>query len=251
MDKTQIDTALNRLFHEQGKRIVFWNDPQREFEDTLSTLAVPDIQVLRLDQAGALSVKIRVERDDTAGRYLIYSPTPEPDYDSDWLLDIRLYSHTFRADRASIILDELGLANQSLRTHIEQRKKFFDSKDRFRKFQSLVSPQDSELDLDRKMLAVLVRADQPDPFAIVLALFHSLAGFPVSGVTYTTRTKPSVAREGDGPSEPEDESLFNDKAEPDLATPPPVWDIVAKLGLDGSFWQMVKTNFGYAEDTPS
>ena len=31
MDKSQIDTALNRLFHEQGKRIVFWNDPQREF----------------------------------------------------------------------------------------------------------------------------------------------------------------------------------------------------------------------------
>jgi hypothetical protein len=36
------------------------------------------------------------------GRYLIYAPTPEPDYDDYWLLDIRLYSHTFRADRASI-----------------------------------------------------------------------------------------------------------------------------------------------------
>lgn len=249
MDKSQIDTALNRLFHEQGKRIVFWNDPQREFEDSLATLAVPDIQVLRLDQAGALSVKIRVERDDTEGRYLIYSPTPEPDYDNDWLLDIRLYSHTFRADRASIILDELGLANQALRSHIEQRKKFFDNKERFRKFQSLVSPQDTELDLDRKMLAVLVRADQPDPFAIVLALFHSLAGFPVSGITY--RTKASALREGDGPSEPEDELVFNDKGEPDLAAPPPAWELVAKLGLDGAFWQMVKTSFGYTEDTPS
>ena len=27
MDKNQIDMALNRLFYEQGKRIVFWNDP--------------------------------------------------------------------------------------------------------------------------------------------------------------------------------------------------------------------------------
>ena len=103
MDKPQIDTALNRLFHAQGKRVVFWNDPQREFEDTLAALAVPDIKVLRLDQEGALAVKIRVEREDPTGRYLIYSPTPEPDYDDDWLLDIRLYSHVFRADRASII----------------------------------------------------------------------------------------------------------------------------------------------------
>ena len=49
MDKSQIDTVLNRLFHQQGKRIVFWNDPQREFEDTLAALAVPDIKVVRLD----------------------------------------------------------------------------------------------------------------------------------------------------------------------------------------------------------
>lgn len=63
MDKSQIDTVLNRLFHEQGKRIVFWNDPQGEFGDTLTALAVPDIKVLRLDQEGALAVKIRVERE--------------------------------------------------------------------------------------------------------------------------------------------------------------------------------------------
>jgi hypothetical protein len=241
MDKSQIDTALNRLFHEQGKRLVFWNDPQREFEDTLPALAVPDIKVLRLDQEGALAVKIHVEREDPTGHYLIYAPTPEPDYDDDWLLDIRLYSHTFRADRASIILDELGLANQALRSHVEARKKFFDNKERFKKLQSLVSPQDTEIDIDRKMLAVLVRADQPDVFSIVLALFHSLAGFPVSGVSYTqTRTKVGVLREGEGPGEPEDELLLHDKGEPDLGTPPPAWEFVAKLGLDGAFWRWSK-----------
>jgi hypothetical protein len=252
MDKSQIDIALNRLFHEQGKRIVFWNDAQREFEDALAALAVPDITVLRLDQEGALALKIRLERDDTNGRFLIYAPTPEPDFDDDWLLDIRLYSHTFRADRASIIMDELGLANQALHPHIETRKKYFDNKERFKKLQSLISPQDTEIDLDRKMLAVLVRADQPDLFTIVLALFHSLAGFPVSGVRYTqARTKAGVLREGEDPSGPEDELVLNDGAEPDLGTPPPAWEFVAKLGLEGAFWQMVKTTFGYAEDTPT
>ena len=252
MDKSQVNTVLDRLFHEQGKRIVFWNDPQHEFEDTLTALAVPDIKVLRLDREGALAVKIRVEREDLTGRYLIYAPTPEPDYDDDWLLDIRLYSHTFRADRASIILDELGLANQALRNHIKERKKFFDNKERFKKLQGLASPQDTEMDLDRKMLTVLVRADQPDLFAILLALFHSLAGFPVSGVSYNQiRSKPGVLREGEGENDLEDELLLHDKGEPNLGTPPPAWTFVAKLGLDCAFWQMVKTTFGYTEDKPS
>jgi len=52
--------------------------------------------------------KIRMEREDPERRYLVYAPSEEPDYESDWLLDIRLYSRSFRADRASIILDQLG-----------------------------------------------------------------------------------------------------------------------------------------------
>jgi 16S rRNA G527 N7-methylase RsmG len=35
--------------------------------------------------------------------YLLYAPTEEPDYEADWLLDIRLYSRSFQADHASII----------------------------------------------------------------------------------------------------------------------------------------------------
>lgn len=252
MDKSKIDAALNRLFHEQGKRIVFWNDPHREFEDTLPTLTVPDIKVLRLDQEGALAIKIRIEREDPSGRYLIYSPTPEPDYDNDWLLDIRLYSHTFRADRASIILDELGLANQAIRAHIEERKKFFVNKDRFKKLQALVSPQDTEMDLDRKMLAVLVRADQPDLLAIVLALFHALAGFSVSGTSYPQiQSKADVLHDGDGLENQKDDLVLHDKAKPDLGTPPPAWDFVTKLGLDAAFWKMVKATFGYEETMPT
>ncbi len=41
-----------------------------------------------------------MERDDSDGRYLVYSSTEEPDYEADWLLDIRLYSRSFRADGA-------------------------------------------------------------------------------------------------------------------------------------------------------
>ncbi|MEA2083545.1 MAG: hypothetical protein U9O82_04755 [Thermodesulfobacteriota bacterium] len=63
-----------------------------------------------MDETAALEVKIRLELADTGNRYLLYSPGPEPAHEDDWLLDIRLYSHIFHADKASIILNDLGLS---------------------------------------------------------------------------------------------------------------------------------------------
>src|SRR5208283_2177830 len=108
MDTKQIDAALARLFNDEGHRIVFWNDPEREFLNALPFVYLENVNVLRLDQIGALEAKIRLEREDPAGCYLVYSPTEEPDYERDWLLDIRLYGGNFRADRASMLLQELG-----------------------------------------------------------------------------------------------------------------------------------------------
>ena len=39
-DLKQIQTALNRLFHEEAHRIVFWNDPDQEFVETVPSLAL-------------------------------------------------------------------------------------------------------------------------------------------------------------------------------------------------------------------
>src|SRR5712692_3299199 len=130
-DLNQINDALDRIFNEEGKRIVFWNDPEQEFLDFMNrlpflALGKTTVNIIRLDQASALETKIRLEHEDPTGRYLLYAPTEEPDYENDWLLDIRLYSRSFRADRASIVLDELGLENHYLRDHLTQRRRFFD-----------------------------------------------------------------------------------------------------------------------------
>jgi hypothetical protein len=111
-DNAQIETALARLFDDEQQRIVFWNDPEREFATTLPFVFLPEgVKILKLDETGALEAKVTLERDDPEGRYLVYSAREEPEYDDDWLLDIRLYSRSFRADRASIILDQLGLVH--------------------------------------------------------------------------------------------------------------------------------------------
>jgi len=221
MDNTQIENALARLFDEEGHRIVFWNDPEMEFAITLPLLNLPKgVNILRLDQVGAFEAKIHIERDDPNGRYLLYTPTEEPDYENDWLLDIRLYSRSFRADRASIILDQMGLANQHLREHLAARRKFFDGKQRLQKLQPLVASNDTDVDLDRKMISAVVKADQPEWFNIVRTLFHEF----------------TVTKKGD---------------DIDLDNPPDVWMQVEKLDLDGPFWQMAKSLFGYSEENPN
>ena len=216
MDVAQITDALDRVFNDEQVRIVFWNDPDGEFIESLPDIALAGVEVLKLDEVGALEVKVRIEQDDPTGRYLLYSPAEEPDYEDDWLLDMRLYGRSFRADRASIILQELGLAHQHLRQHLAKRRKFFDNKERLHKLTSLVSPEDSELDLDCKMLAVVAKADQPELFNIVRTLFHSMT-------------------EGDAP---------------DLEAIPPTWAQIERFELDEPFWMMIKTVFGYGEDSP-
>jgi len=217
-DFKQIHAALYRVFHEEDQRIVFWNDPDQEFLDALPSIIVDGVTPVRLDQVGALEVKIRVEREEPKAKFLLYSPAEEPDYEDDWLLDIRLYSRSFRADRASILLQDLGLTNQHLRTHIVDRRKFFDAKDRFQKIRGLVAPDDTGADIDRKMIAVVTKADQPEFFNILRTVFHAWA---------ETRT------------------------DIDLDDPPIAWANIEKFDLDVPFWQMVRAAFGYVDEQPS
>jgi uncharacterized protein (TIGR02687 family) len=217
-DLNQIQTALDRLFNEEGQRIVFWNDPDQEFQSTLPFIMLNGVTTLRLDEVGALEIKIRLEHDEPNGKFLLYAPTEEPDFEDDWLLDIRLYSRSFRADRASILLQELGLVNLHLRTHVADRRKFFDAKERLQKIKNLVAPDDAAADLDRKMIAVVAKAEQPELFNLIRTIFHAWS---------------------------------ETGSEIDLDNPPAVWGQLEKFDLDQPFWQAVKIAFGYEEENPT
>ena len=244
-DQHHIHAALARLFHEEGHRIVFWNDPDREFHNTLPFLMLDGVTTLRLDEVGALEVKMRLEREEPEGKFLLYSPAEEPDCEHDWLLDIRLYSRNFRADRASLLLQELGLANQHLRTHLAERRKFFDARDRLQKLKTLVAPDDTAADLDRKMIAVVVKADPPDLFNIVRTLFHAWTTEAATEV-HGTNTEKETNHSSLSVSFP-----CHSVAEIDLDAPPAVWTQLAHLDLDGPFWAMVTASFGYADEHPT
>ena len=215
MEPTRIQQGLERLYQTEGHRIVFWNDPDQEFTETLASLSLADVAVLRLDEHPALAVKVRLELEDPSGRYLLYAPFAPPAPDQDWLLDLRLYGASFSADRASMLLAELGLTQQALRPHLAERAKFLASRERLERLKKLVSPTDTELDIDRKMLAVLVKADQPEFFNLLISLFDAIP---------------------DG----------------NLEAPPAVWAEIEKFDLAPAFWELVARHFGYpGEPAPS
>lgn len=217
MSKHQLTDTLQKIFHDENQRIVFWYDADKEFEDGLSDLNLDGVKVVFLNQTGALEVKILLEMQDTVGKYLLYAPFAEPDVKDDWLLDIRLYSRTFHADQASIQLNELGLGNLSLRPYLAKRRKFF-NKDRMNRLKKWVKPEDTESDLDLKMLAVLTKADLPETFAILMKLFGELCQ--------------------------------SDDSQP-LLVSQTAWDEIKKFDLTESFWEQVTLTFGYKENTPS
>jgi uncharacterized protein (TIGR02687 family) len=211
MDIKQIKDTLDRIFSEKNKRIIFWYDGEKEFEEILPSLQLDGVSILRLDEHGALELKIKLESEDTTGKYILYAPYHEPPPEKDWLVDIRLYSYTFHADKASIILKELDLANQSMRPFLQKRRDFFKSQDRLNRLKKWVSPDDSEEDLDLKMLAVITRADQHEPFSILMNMLDS----------FCTEGKVNLIE----PSKP--------------------WKDIEKLGLRPAFCQILIRTFGY------
>lgn len=213
METSQLTTSLNRCFKNEGHRLVFWYDAEREFEDALNALDLDGVNLLRLDEIGSLALKIKLEREDPCGQYLIYAPFTEPNQENDWLLDIKLYSHVFHADRASVIVNELGLQLVSLRSHIALRLTFCRSQERLERLKKLVQPDDSDRDLDLKMMAVLTRADQPHPFNILMRLY---AGYCSDGSC-------------------------------NLSAAPKVWQEIQKLELAEAFWDLIELTFGYSQ----
>jgi len=173
MSPNDIKNELYAIFLKKKKRVIFWYDGDKEFEDALPEIQLDNAKIVRLDEISTLELKIEIECGDPDQQYLLYSASHEPSPEDDWLFDIRLYSSLFHADKASIILKELNLDHQSLRPHLKQHNIFFNNKDRFNRLKKWVKPDDREDDIDLKMLSVITRSNQPDLFSILMKLFES------------------------------------------------------------------------------
>ncbi len=215
MSQHRITEALTALF--AGHQLVFWQDPEAEFAGTVESLTPEGIALITLDSMPALQVKLKLERSNPRQKYLFYSTQPEPEPSGDWLLDLRLRGKPFNTDNASILFDELGLQTQQLRSHLKVRAKYLKARERVDRLKRWVLPNDQADDLDRKMIAVLVRADQTELPAILLRL---LSGLCSDGVI-------------------------------DLDAVPKGWGDLIANELAPAFWALVEREIGYCDAEPT
>ena len=107
MDAEKVIQDLNRRFAAPlpefyQRRIIFWYDEDKEFEDKLDQVVLENAKVIALTGNNAFSVKKLLSVDDLTTNYLIYSPLAYTRPDDNWLLDVELYSEEFRADLISL-----------------------------------------------------------------------------------------------------------------------------------------------------
>lgn len=252
MNLKQLISGLKKAFDDGDtqNRIVFWQDEGKAFVQTVGQLPFADlagggVTLLRLDECGAFEAKLKMERDEKESRFLVYSPFPIPTHEEDWLLDVRLYSRPFNADRASMVMAELGLEHMALKEHIAQRLGFFDAtpaheaQKRLNALKTLVSPFDSAADLDMKMMAVLAGTKTPDLEHVVIALLHR-----------------AVASSGKGAKSVEHVLVSGEGAATDAPqlglglTGDPVAHIL-RFGLDTVFWSAVGERYGFSDPEPT
>lgn len=136
MDSEKIVQELNQRFAASlpefyKRRIVFWYDEDKEFEDKLDEIVLTNAKLVSLTGTNNFEVKKLLGVDDITSNYLVYCPLSYDKPEDNWLIDIELYSEEFRADLISIWMDEMGMpATPALRKQVKAYRKYFNAKNR-------------------------------------------------------------------------------------------------------------------------
>ena len=179
MDIDSISRELNRRFAESleefyKRRIIFWYDEDREFEDKLDGLQLDDAKVVRLTGSNTFAVKKLLCADDLSSNYLVYSPLSFQKDDDNWLINVQLYSEEFRADLISIWIDEMGLTSTPIiRKQVRNYRAFFDAKKHRAKVAAIKSNITTAPQMHLAVMATLCSNDDIQPNNIIRAVIRA------------------------------------------------------------------------------
>lgn len=200
-----LDGALSR------RRVVLWYDPNGEWASEFESYEPTSAEKLKVE-GNEFSMKVAISRAPLDQRFLLYLPSAKPPEPQNWLLDLLLAGHEFKADRASLDIQEAGLTLE-FKELAQQHKAFFRSPVRTTKLKQLLRPNDDEAAVRIKMLAVLAK-QPPDIDKLLLHAFSQLD---------------PADKDGDDPVE---------------AT-------YGSAQLSSHFWQAVDDKFGYCSPEPN
>lgn len=216
MDSEKVIQDLNQRFAQPlpefyKRRIIFWCDEEREFEDKLDEIVLNDAKLIALTGANYFAVKKLLGVEDTTGNYVVYCPLSYDKPEDDWLLDIRLYSEEYRADLISNWMDEMGLTQTvALRKQVKEYRKFFKASVRREKVSKQKNTPSVPRQLDMAIMGALAGIVDVTPNAIIKKVL-------CAGLDTGTN------------------SLYCDYID---------------YGADKAFWDMVQKGTGYVEDAP-
>ena len=200
-----LDAALSR------RRVVLWYDANGEWASEFESYQPASAEKLKVE-GNEFSVKVTISRAPLAQHFLLYLPSAKPPEPQNWLLDLLLAGHEFTADRASLDIQDAGLTLE-FKELAQQHKAFFRSPVRTSKLKELLRPNDDEVAVRLKMLAVLAK-QPPDIDKLLLHAFSQL-----------------------------------DPANPDADDP--VEALYGSHQLSRHFWQAVGEKFGYRCPEPN
>ena len=216
MDTDKIIQDLNRRFavflpEFYQRRIIFWYDEDKEFEDKLDEVVLENAKVIALTGNNSFSVKKLLSVDDLNTNYLVYSPLAYNCPDDNWLLDVELYSEEFRADLISIWMDEMGLiSNPAMRKQVKNYRAYFNAKDRRLKVSAQNKVPETPAQLHMAVMAAICGLKDAQPNMILRSVFR--AGLDLKNNT--------------------------------------IYQDFVKYHADGAFWAMVRQGCGFAEEEP-
>lgn len=162
----QITDKLNDEFAGDGRKLVFWYDERAEFIEDVQTLELDNAKLYHLKPDNQFHTKYFLERQDRTTNYLIYAPFPRPPVRENHLEDMLLYSRQFFADRASLLMLDLGI-DEKYKPVIQKYIKFFRAKDRTQRFYDLALDKFDKETIEVALLSVLCKAKVPSFEAVL------------------------------------------------------------------------------------
>lgn len=179
MDTEKIIQDLNRRFaaplpEYYHRRIIFWHDEDREFEDKLDEIQLDNAKLVALNGNNTFMVKKLLSNDDLASNYLVYNPLSFDKPDDDWLIDVKLYSEEFRADLISMWMDEMGLVSSfAMRKEVKHYRKFFNAKERREKVAAQSKTPEKPAQLHMAVMSAICGIKEPQQNRIMQCVLRA------------------------------------------------------------------------------
>lgn len=216
MDTDKVIQDLNRRFAEPlpefyKRRIIFWLDEDKEFEDKLSEIELANAKLVVLTGSNSFEVKKLLAVDDTISNFVVYRPFSYDELDDNWLLNIELYSEEFRSDLFSIWMDEMHLPpTTTMRKCVKGYRKYFGAKDR-----------------RSKVTALIAKKPITTPAHLHLVVMSAICGLSDVNPNFIVRSILNAGLSADT------NSIYGD---------------LENYGVKEAFWELIRQSFGYGEE---